>query len=91
MGEAATLLDSKSPPPGRPDDQWARTICAIGQGAGCCRYLTMAQDGWCCEKFSGIAGLLNERASLGQMTARGDNCAGRKSGEAMPRRRVPED
>ena len=59
-----------------PDQQQVETVCLIGQGEKCCRYLTMAPTGWSCEKLSDAGRLLDIRAAAGQMTARGDNCVG---------------
>lgn len=62
-----------------PDDQWVKDVCRIGQGATCCRFLTMSPEGWSCEKHGEHSALLTHRAACGQMTAIADNCAGRIS------------
>lgn len=59
-----------------PDLNHAKTVCRIGGGHSCCRYLTMAPMGWSCEKHSDMAALLDARAAAGDMVARGDNCEG---------------
>lgn len=64
---------------GYPDDYWTRTVCKVGQGNACCRYLTMHPDGWSCEKYSGLRAHLDMRVKRGNITARGDNCEGRES------------
>lgn len=61
----------------KPDDEWARTVCAIGQGAACCRYLTLGGDGWSCAKHGELRYTLDRRAAAGTMNARSDNCTGR--------------
>lgn len=66
----------------RINDEWAKLVCRIGQGHECCRYLTVAasrETGWSCEKYGIAKAHLDRRAARGEMTARGDNCGGRKS------------
>lgn len=53
--------------------------CRPGMGAETCRFLTMSAKGWCCEKFSQLAGHLNRRVAEEDINARGDNCEGRMS------------
>jgi len=60
-----------------PTPEWAKGVCKLGQGHACCRYLTMAPEGWSCAKHTGLAALLDQRVQSKTMTARGDNCAGR--------------
>lgn len=62
-----------------PDNAWTREVCKTGQGAACCRYLTISPDGWSCEKHSVFAATLDARAAAGQMRARSDNCPGKDS------------
>lgn len=63
-----------------PDSTWVNTVCKIGQGEACCRYLTMSPNGWSCEKLEPSARrMLDHRVMAGTMTARGDNCEGKKS------------
>lgn len=52
------------------------TICKIGQGADCCRYLTMGPDGFCCEKHRVHKSTLDARARNRTMVAISDNCDG---------------
>jgi hypothetical protein len=61
----------------QPDSQWAKEVCRIGQGAGCCRFLTMGPDGWECQKGTSMGVLLTTRAGCGLMHAQSDNCPGR--------------
>ena len=65
-----------------PDMEYITGICKIGQGAACCRYLTVGPDGWCCEKTTSLKHILDTRALAGTMIARGDNCEGRPLAEA---------
>jgi hypothetical protein len=59
-------------------DEHLNQVCKIGQGATCCRYLTMAPHlGWSCEKHGVHKRTLDQRVALGTMIARGDNCEGR--------------
>ena len=60
-----------------PTTEWAKTVCKVGGGHECCRYLTMAPDGWSCAKHTGLAALLDKRVAEQSITARGDNCLGR--------------
>jgi hypothetical protein len=55
---------------------WVKSVCKIGQGHACCRYLTMAPDGWDCEKHSDMGRYLDLRVEAETMVARGDNCPG---------------
>lgn len=52
------------------------SVCKIGQGHSCCRYLVCSKDGFECEKFSSLKSLLDKRVEDKTMTARGDNCKG---------------
>lgn len=61
------------------DDEHAKTVCKVGQGAACCRYLTMGGDGWSCEKLTGLRRAIDNRVRLGKFTAISDNCEGRRS------------
>ena len=56
-----------------PSDEWAKSTCKIGQGAACCRYLTIGPRGWSCEKLSPLAAVIDRRED---MNAKGDNCSG---------------
>lgn len=60
-----------------PDDEYVKTVCKIGQGAACCRYLTMGGGGWSCEKLTSMKGTIDRRVDA--MVAKGDNCEGRGS------------
>lgn len=59
-----------------PSDEYAKTVCKIGMGHECCRYLTIGPAGWSCEKLSILAPHLDRRVAAKEMTARGDNCPG---------------
>lgn len=60
-----------------PDTEYAKTICRIGQGYECCRYLTMGPKGWSCEKHGRLKKYLDHRVATQTITARGDNCDGK--------------
>jgi hypothetical protein len=62
-----------------PTDDWAKTVCLIGKGALCCRYLTLAPGGWSCAKNTSLKTLLDHKVTDNQMGAHGDNCLGRGS------------
>jgi hypothetical protein len=57
---------------------YAKSVCKIGTGYACCRYLTMAPKGWSCEKGTALKETLDLKVAKGQMIARGDNCEGRR-------------
>lgn len=61
----------------RIDDLYAETTCKIGQGAACCRYLSMGGGGWSCLKHSDLKPYLDDRVAKGTMNAQADNCEGR--------------
>lgn len=58
-------------------DEVANTVCKMGQGADCCRYLSMGKDGWSCLKLTELKPYLDARVQSGTMNARSDNCEGR--------------
>ena len=62
-----------------PDTEYAKTVCKIGQGYDCCRYLTMSPGGWSCEKTGSLRRYLDSRVATMTITARGDNCPGKDS------------
>jgi hypothetical protein len=55
---------------------YAKEVCKIGQGAACCRYLTMDKDGWDCAKWTSLRFTLDDRVENNEMNAHGDNCEG---------------
>jgi hypothetical protein len=56
------------------NDEYRSTVCKIGQGSECCRYLTCGAQGFNCEKHTSLAWTIDGRVD--QMTAKGDNCGG---------------
>lgn len=56
--------------------EYIKTVCKIGQGEKCCRYLLLGAEGFYCGKHSSTAGVLNARVAAGTIIARGDNCSG---------------
>jgi hypothetical protein len=52
------------------------TICKIGCGHKCCRYLVMAPEGFECAKLTGMKEYLDARVASSTINARGDNCEG---------------
>lgn len=60
-----------------PEMPYIENICKIGQGASCCRYLTVGVKGWACEKTTSLRAAIDQRVLTGQFTALGDNCEGR--------------
>ncbi len=56
------------------DDDFVKQTCKIGQGADCCRYVTMGVDGWGCAKVNPrMKAYIDKRTD---MKAKGDNCPG---------------
>ena len=62
-----------------PNKKHTKTVCKIGQGHACCRYLTMAPDGYSCEKHAPLKKYLDFRVATNGMVAQGDNCPGKDS------------
>ena len=60
-------------------DNYISTVCRIGQGHECCRYLMMGGKGFECAKLTGVKGILDKRVEEETITARGDNCDGQES------------
>ena len=60
----------------RSDQEWIRTVCKIGQGHECCRYLTCGPGGFDCAKHTELRAHLDFRVFCENITARGDNCPG---------------
>ena len=58
-----------------PEYYW-RTVCKIGQGADCCRYLACGSKGLECLKHTELQPELDKRAMLKTMHAQADNCPG---------------
>jgi hypothetical protein len=62
------------------------TVCKIGQGHECCRYVLMSADGWMCGKVDPASRkLLDDPIRRARFTAQGDNCDGVADLEHMPR------
>lgn len=56
--------------------EYIKTVCKIGQGEYCCRYITVGKDGFRCEKHSQLKAVIDARVEHGQYTSKGDNCQG---------------
>jgi hypothetical protein len=50
-------------------------LCLPGSGEKTCAYLTMG-PGWNCAKGESFERAITQRAALGLMTAKGNNCSG---------------
>lgn len=61
-----------------PDDDHARDVCKVGEGAETCRYLASCGKwlGWSCEKKSPLKRYIDRHVDMGEQSARGDNCKG---------------
>lgn len=59
------------------DNNKMKTVCKIGQGKDCCRYLVVGANGFACIKNNkDIKKLLDDRVKANTMNAVGDNCKG---------------
>jgi len=58
-------------------EQHAAQVCLIGKSTKTCRFITMSQLGWSCEKNTIIGKFLNMRAERMAQINRGINCEGR--------------
>jgi hypothetical protein len=59
-------------------DKHVKGVCKIGQKTKTCRFLTISQAGWSCEKSTVLGKFLNSRAEKMAQIARGIGCEGRK-------------
>ncbi len=69
-----------------PTEEEVTSLCRIGQGNDCCRYLTCGMAGFSCEKLTPMKDWLDARADSGLMTARwdGGDCAGKGEARGKP-------
>jgi hypothetical protein len=58
------------------DNACVDSVCKLGQGKDCCRYLARDAQGFKCLKLTELRYHLDERVKRGTMNARGDNCEG---------------
>lgn len=56
--------------------EYIRTVCKIGKGESCCRYLMIGAGGFQCAKFTSLKAVLDARTNAKSMVAQGDNCGG---------------
>jgi len=63
--------------PDYPKNEWVKTVCKVGGGKDCCRYLIMACTGWSCEKKSPLAHVIDWRVTKGTWKATGSDCPGK--------------
>ena len=56
------------------EDGHLKSVCKIGQGAQCCRYLTGNPADFKCAKTNGMKAAIDARAE--KMKSKGDNCPG---------------
>lgn len=56
-----------------------KTVCKIGQGDDCCRYLGLDRKGWTCMKFKPeMKKVVDDNWSSTPHVAQGDNCDGKE-------------
>lgn len=63
-----------------PTEEEAYTLCKMGQGHDCCRYLAVGPRGWGCLKFTELRSMIDARVASGTMNAQSDNCQGKGMG-----------
>lgn len=57
-------------------NEHVKTVCKIGQGHDCCRYIAMSPKGWECMKIDpALKRSIDSRVQ--SMNAQGDNCDGK--------------
>ncbi len=54
--------------------EYIRTVCKVGQGSSCCKYLGIGSNGYQCEKHSPLRAVIDAREDI--MVAKADNCDG---------------
>ena len=57
-------------------NEHVKTVCKIGQGNDCCRYLVMGSPGFECVKNTSLRSTLDSRVAMNAIVAQGDNCEG---------------
>jgi hypothetical protein len=59
----------------------ARSLCRVGTGSPCCRYLAGDAQGFKCLKLDpGAKTHIDARVAAGTFNAKGDNCPGKDMG-----------
>jgi len=62
-----------------------KNVCKIGQGAECCKYLTMSVNGWGCERVNPRnKEVIDQKWATEEHVAQGDNCEGQLKLNDMP-------
>ena len=52
------------------------SVCRLGAGRECCRYLLNGAGKWVCGKHTDLAAYIDQRVTAGTFNAIGDNCDG---------------
>lgn len=67
-------------------DPRLKSLCHVGDGENCCRWLARASRGFFCAKLdTDLAPLIEQRFADGSLRARGDHCPGLPRGdESLP-------
>lgn len=53
------------------EDNEMKDICRVGQGEGCCAFVTVGADGFQCERFTNVGIMILKRLDAGTMVAKG--------------------
>lgn len=72
-----------SRPPNHVPREELKTLCRIGEGAACCRYLAADAGGMECLKHTRLRATVDARVAAGTFTAQGDNCPGKNPPGAL--------
>lgn len=70
------------------DKEKLKTICKVGQGDECCRYITCGASGFECVKHKPLGSFIDNRVKDETMTAIGDNCSSAESMLEMLKEKV---
>ena len=54
------------------DKEDAVKVCRLGQGAGCCAFLTCGANGFECEKKTSLGPIIADRLAKGLFVAKGE-------------------
>jgi hypothetical protein len=56
--------------------EFTNSVCKLGSGPACCRFLALEPRGFCCLKLTALRPIIDKRVAAGTFNAKGDNCEG---------------
>lgn len=59
------------------DMNYVETVCKMGQGEACCRYLIVHNGLQCAKLDPGLSAMILARVLEGTFKSKGDNCEGK--------------